>query len=562
MQGRLRGVVVLGLLGGCYQGNGGDGGDGGSAAATEGDDAAGTAGTGADSGTAGDDGPAPVDCEAGAYGPRRLRLLTRREYHQTIVDLLGVEPLTLADVPIDPLIEGFDNNADASVVTDRHVEAYMNVAEEVATAAIDGGLSLGCMPEDPACAEDFVESFGRRIFRRPLAADEVAYYAAQFDASLTEGDFYQGAMLALRAMLVSPHFLYRFELGEPDDEGRFRLTPHEIATALSYGLWGTLPDEALLAAADAGTLADAAAIETEVRRLLADPRGRAAFDTFATQWLGTAPLLQVNKDAQVYPNFTPEVREAMAAEQRAFLGHVVFDGEQTMAELLDPGYTFADDALAAYYGLAAPGSAEPVMVPVADGKRGGLLRLGSVLASHAHPNESAPIKRGAFVRERLLCQPLAPPPPGVDATPPAIDPNATTRERFSQHSSDPSCAGCHQLIDPLGFGFEQYDGVAGFRETENNLPIDASGSIIDVDGEGTEIPYDGLAELSSVLAERIEPGHCAVEQYQRFTLGRNPIPADECALDELTAMFDDAEGNLYEMLVHQYTAPSFVLRQE
>ncbi|MBC8068356.1 MAG: DUF1592 domain-containing protein, partial [Deltaproteobacteria bacterium] len=511
---------------------------------------------------AGDDGPAPVDCEAGAYGPRRLRLLTRREYHQTIVDLLGVEPLALADVPIDPIVEGFDNNADAAVVTDRHVESYMNVAEEVATAAIDGGLSLGCMPEDPACAEDFVASFGRRIFRRPLAADEVAYYAAQFDPSLTEGDFYQGAALALRALLVSPHFLYRFELGEPDDEGRFRLTPHEIATALSYGLWGTLPDDALLDAADTGTLVDAAAIEAQVRRLLDDPRGRAAFDVFGTQWLGTAPLLQVNKDAQVYPAFTPEVREAMAAEQRAFLGHVVFDGEQTMAELLDPGYTFADDVLAAYYGLPAPGSAEPMMVPIDDGRRGGLLRLGSVLASHAHPNESAPIKRGAFVRERLLCQPLAPPPPGVDATPPAIDPNATTRERFSQHSTDPSCSGCHQLIDPLGFGFEHYDGVAGFRETENNLPIDASGAVIDVDGEGTELPYDGLAELSSLLAGRIEAGHCAVEQYQRFAVGRDPIPADECALDELTAMFDDADGNLYEMLVHQYTAPSFVLRQE
>ena len=561
MHGRLRGgVVVLGLLGGCYRGNeahedgaGSAAGDAGDASGSEGADGA---------ATAGDDGSAPVDCEAGAYGPRQLRLLTRREYHQTLVDLLGVEPLSLADVPIDPIVEGFDNNADAEVVTDRHVEAYMGVAEEVATAAIAGGLAIGCMPEDPACAADFVASYGRRAFRRPLTADEINHYTAQFDPAISEGDFYQGATLALRALLVSPHFLYRFELGEPDGEGNFRLTSHEIATALSYGLWGTMPDETLLAAADDGSLADPDAIDAEVRRMLDDPRARVAFDAFATQWLGTAPLLQVNKDAQIYPAFTPQIREAMAAEQRTFVGHVVFDGEQTMAALLDPGYTFANDALAGFYQLPAPGSAEPTMVPVTDGRRGGLLRLGSVLASHAHPNESAPIKRGAFVRERLLCQPLLPPPPGVNATPPAVDPNATTRERFSQHSADPACAGCHARIDPLGFGFEHYDGVAGYRDAENGLPIDASGKVVDVDGADTELPFDGLAELSSLLAARVEPGHCVVSQYQRFTLGRDPVPADACALDELTAMFDAADRNLYEMLVHQYTAPSFVLRQE
>jgi hypothetical protein len=503
-----------------------------------------------------------VDCEAGAYGPRQLRLLTRREYEQTIVDLLGVEPESLTEVPVEPFIDGYDNNADAEVVTDRHVDAYMNIADEVAAQAVMQSLAIGCMPEDPGCPATFVAAFGRRAFRRPLADDEVAYYLAQFDDGVTEGDFYQGVQLAIRALLVSPHFLYRFEVGDPIGDGVYRLTAYETATALSYGIWGTLPDETLLAAAEAGELDDADGIETQARRLLDDARGRAAFDVFATQWLGTGALLSANKDAAVYPNFTAEIREAMAAEQREFLAHVVFDGDQTMKELLAPGYTYANDTLAAYYGLPAPGSADAKQVTVSDGKRGGLLRLGSVLASHAHPNESAPVKRGKFVRERLLCQPLSPPPPGVDATPPAIDPNATTRERFTQHDADPACSPCHQLIDPLGFGFEAYDGVAGFRTTENGLPIDASGKVVNIDGDGTDVPYDGLDELSSVLADSAYPGQCAVQQYYRYTVGRNHVGADDCAIDELLARFDEADGNLYEMLVHQYTIDAFVLRQE
>lgn len=553
-------VVLIGCMAACYRGN--DGGAGGGGDGPGGDGTADDGGSGADDGDGDGTAGEPVDCDAGAYGPRRLRLLTRSEYERTLLDLLGVEPASLTDIPVEPLVDGYDNNADAEVVTDRHVEAYMSIADEVAAQAVAQSLSIGCMPEDPSCPTAFVREIGSRAFRRPLADDEVDYYVAQFDPSVSEGDFYQGVQLAIRALLVSPHFLYRFEIGEPIGDGVFRLTPHETATAISYGLWGTMPDEALRSAADAGELVEPAQIEAQVRRMLADPRARESFDGFATQWLGTGPLLQANKDATIYPAFTPEIREAMAAEQKAFIAHVVFDGEQTMAELLAPGYTFASDALAGYYGLPAPGSSEPVMVEVADGRRGGLLRLGSVIASHAHPNESAPVKRGKFVRERLLCQPLSPPPPNVDATPPAIDPEATTRERFSQHSADPACSPCHQLIDPIGFGFEAYDGVAGFRTVENGKTIDASGEVVNVDGAGTNVAFDGLDELASLLAERSEPGHCAVRQYYQFVAGRRPVPADECAIEDLGAAFDAADGNLLEMIVQQYTNEAFVLRQE
>ena len=222
---------------------------------------------------------------------------------------------------------------------------------------------------------------------------------------------------------------------------------------------------------------------------------------------------------------------------------------------------FVDDTLAGFYGLPAPGSSEPVSVP-AGPQRGGLLTLGSVLASHAHPNESSPVRQGLFVRERLLCQAPPPPPPDVDVVPPQLDPDATTRERFSQHTDDPACSGCHRLIDPLGFGFEAYDGVAAFRSTENGLPIDVSGEIIEIEPGAAPVPFDGLEELASALSQSPAAQACIVENYVHFTSGREVTTEDECTIETLSEQLVANGGDLHEMFIDRVRLDAFVIRTE
>ncbi len=544
------------VCGGCYGGVDAHDGSGADVGEDVGDDA-----------NDGDDGigeDGVLACEQGSPGPRMLRLLTRREYAATVADLLGVEPPTTDLIPVEPTVDGYDNDAASSVVTARHIDAYMEIAADVADEAVEqsGATLVGCMPADPECPRLFVESLGRRALRRPLTGDEVELYTELFDPEATEGDFYEGVRLVVRGMLMSPQFLYRSELGEPiGDGGLYRLTPYEVASALSYGLWGTMPDDELLDAAASGELEDQDGLEAQARRLLDHPRGHAQTGEFFTQWLGTGPLLQANKDAQVYPDFTPEIRESMAAEQQAFVDYVMYDSTATLQELLLAEFVFADDTLAAYYGLPLPGSSSPVPVLTTGPERGGLLTMGSVLASHAHPNESSPVARGTFVRERLLCQPLPPPPPDVDATPPEIDPNATTRERFDQHSADPVCRGCHELIDPLGFGFESYDGVGAFRSTENGLPIDASGEVLRIEPGAAPIPFDGPRELAAVLADSPATASCVIHHYVRFSTGREVTEEDECTVETLTDQLIDNDWNLHEMFIDRIRLDAFVIRQ-
>jgi hypothetical protein len=548
-------------LGGCYQGRDDFGKQPG--AATDGAGSGESGGSDEGESEGADDGP--LACEQGSPGPRVLRLLTRREYAATVADLVGVEPPPIDEIPVEPLIDGYDNDAQASVVTARHVDAYMQLASEVADQAVTQSAAtlVGCMPEDPECPRLFVESLGRRALRRPLQGEEVDLYVEMFDPEATEGDFYEGVRLVVRSLLMAPEFLYRAELGEPREDGLYRLTGYETASALSYGLWGTMPDDELLDAAAAGELDDAEGIEAQARRLLDHPRGRVQVDEFFTQWLGTGALLLANKDAQIYPGFTGELREAMAAEQEAFVQHVMFEGSATLEELLTADYVLVNDTLAAFYGLPLPGSDVPVRVELPAGsQRGGLLTLGSVLASHAHPNESSPVKRGVFVRERLLCQELPSPPEDVDATPPQLDPEATTRERFGQHSADPACRGCHQLIDPLGFGFESYDGVGAFRATENGKPIDATGEVIQLEVGADPMPFDGPAELAAILAEGRTTNACAVHHWVRFSSGREPTAQDECTIETVADRLVENGGDLHEMFIDLVRLDAFVLRQD
>ncbi len=496
-------------------------------------------------------------CEDERPIPRQLRLLTRREYANTVRDLVGID-IDTASIPVEPRVRGFDNNAGAMVITSRHMDSYLALAEQAADAAVtqQRGLILHCDPAVSGCARQFVTELGLRAFRRPLTDEEIDSYAAAFDGQ----SFDEAMAVVTAAMLISPSFLYRWEVGEL--QGSFaRLTPYETASALSYLFWGTMPDDELFAAAASGQLSTPEQIEAQARRLLADERARDQVADFASQWLRTDGLVG-NKDATIYPGFTDSIRDAMSEELRRFVADVVFDRNGTFQDLFVTDYTMVNAELAQYYGLPAPaGGFGPVAVTAESG-RGGLLAMGAVLASHAHSNESSPIKRGVFFRNRILCQELSPPPPDVDATPPGLDPSLTTRERFAQHTADPACSGCHQYIDGIGFGFEGFDGAGGRRLIENGLPVDTSGEIVGLDGPGTEdFSFDDVPQLSSIVAASETAQECLPLQYFRFARGIQETVDDSCAVHNLALDFSDANLTVQELLVAVTGQPTFTLRR-
>lgn len=448
----------------------------------------------------------------------------------------------------------FDDNAEAGLVTSAHVEAYLGAA-----ASIAGRVTAPCRPagaDRRPCAEQFVSTFGRRVFRRPLSMEEVSRYSAVVVAA---ADFDSGVKLVAEWMFSSPHFLYRSELGAAQPDGTFRLTPWELATALSYSLWQTTPDETLLDAAAQGKLTTSDDVAREARRMLADPRARAAMRTFATQWLGIERLSTVDKAPAQFPSFTPELRASMAAETPAFFEHVVFDGTGRFDELFTAPYSFVDAPLARHYGMEAPVMREQRAVPAV--RAAGLLGHASVLSSYAHSDQSSPVKRGVFVREQLLCQDFPTPPANAGGVP-KVDPAATTRERFRQHSADPSCRACHQYIDEVGFGFEGFDAVGAARSLENGKAIDTTGALKDVEefGAGTTTNFTSLPQLAAQLAQSQRAKSCFATMVFRQTRGRREREAEHCTVEALSSGFQNSGGDVRELFVQALADERFLTR--
>lgn len=449
----------------------------------------------------------------------------------------------------------FDTDADSALVTASHVDAYLAAAEHVADQAVTAVAELH--PCDWAgdrarCEGELVETMGRRIFRRTLTGDELARYRG-LAASGTDG-----LAVALHAMLISPHFLYRSELGERAGEG-YRLTPDEIATALSYTLIGTTPGDELLDAAAAGELADRAGIERHARLLLADPRARDQLGELVLQWTGGEGVLTADKRADLFPGFDDATRRALAAETRRFAAHVVFDGSGRFDELLTADYTMLDATSAAFYGVPLPPGGR---VAHADGRRAGVLGHASLLASTAHSDQTSPIRRGLLIRRNFLCQELPPPPPFAGGVP-DVDPAATTRERFAMHTANAVCASCHRYIDDLGFGFEHFDPIGRWRTSEHGKPIDAAGNLNDVErlGTGTDAPYASLPELAADIAGSDAARSCFTRQYLRFARGQRETLAQRCGRLWLEERFAAAGNDVRELVVQAVLAPDFVERR-
>ena len=445
----------------------------------------------------------PEDIEQCEPLGRRARRLSHSEYARTVFDLVGVEIDISESLAADVSVEGFSNDAEALVVASLLADQYRALAEDIA-GKVDVDALLGCNPAELGatnCAHQFIEAFGTQAFRRPIKADELERYADLWRTVADEEDFDEGIRWVLTAMLQSPHFLYRSELGIQSGSGRFELTAWEQATELSYLLWGTTPDAALLEDAEDGALD----LQAQVERLSADPRASEVAADVVSVWLMLDRLQGVSREG-----LTDPLRESMDTEVRTLVASIAQEGG-TLADLLGADQTWLDAEMAEHYGASDTG-----WVPIDDG---GLLSRAAVLTTHGLSLGSGPVQRGVAVRERLLCEPLALPPASLDTSPPPVDPAASTRDRYAQHSDDPLCAGCHELIDPIGFGFEHYDQLGRWRIDDSGHEIDASGA---VDGA----TFDGVSGLTDVLLDDPRVRTCHVQMWRRWGTG-----AEACGED-------------------------------
>ncbi len=519
--------------------------------------------------------PAPVDpppytaaqCKEGIQsGPAPVRRMTRFEYDATVRDLLGDDTHPAAGFGAEEEALGFANNATALTTSTFLAEKYLVAAEEISDRATTPlSKNVGCDPTaigDDACAAEFVADFLPRAFRRAVTADELDTYFALYQAGRAnpEDDFRSGIRLVIEGALNSPDFLYRVELGgEPAGDGEHvRVTSYEMASRLSYFLWGSMPDAELFDAAEAGELDTNEGVLAQAQRMLNDPKARDAVREFHRQWLDFDRVRNVGKSAGVFPEWSPELAERMVTEAELFVENTVFDGPGTLAALYTSNSTWLDADLAAFYGASGPEGAEfePVSLPAA--QRSGLLTLGAMLSFHAHSNASSPVHRGKFVREQLFCEILEPPPPNLAVEPVEPDPNATIREKLIQHQTDPSCSGCHKLMDSIGFGFEAYDGIGRFRTTEAGKPVDDSGYLTATDVGGA---FDGIAGLASKLTESEQAERCYVRQYFRYAYGRGEVAEDYCSFGELEDAFASTDGSVTSLLAALTQTDAFLYRR-
>ena len=461
--------------------------------------------------------PAGVEsCIAAAPPVVPLRRLSQREMAASGRDLTGVDIDVWSRVPLDALVLGFDNSAYRGNVSLLEADAYMRSSEDLA-AQVDLASILPCTPtgaDDEVCARSFVETFGRRAWRRPLDPVEADALVALWHVGADAESFESGAELVLQAMFQSPEYLYRVRAGDGYDR----------AADLAYFVWGSTPDDALLDAADAGELATEDGVRATVDRMILDPRARDQVGRFVELWMGTSGLPDITRED---PGWTPELADALLEETRRFTATVAFDDGGTLGDLLTRAGTVADGAVAGLYGVDGP--VDWAWIELDPAQRSGLLTQGSVLALYAHENQTSPVHRGKLVREQLLCHTLPPPPGELDISLPPVDPDMSTRERFARHSQDPMCSGCHVLMDPIGFGFERYDSIGRWRELEGNgVPVESTGYVT---ASSLDAPFDGVPELAAILAADPMVGACLETQLFRYARGREETSDEACFLD-------------------------------
>ncbi len=498
-----------------------------------------------------------------APGGRSFKRLTDSEFRNSLRDLLG--DVTIGELEPDTWLDGFAKVGSSQVsISLNGVEKYQ-LAVESATAQVFADAMrrdslVGCVPEgvaDRVCFSGFVTRFGRLAWRRPLTTAQIERFSA-LARSIAEtlGDAHEGLRQTTNALLLSPYFLYRLERGQPDAGSKWwRYSSHELASSIAYFLINSTPDSVLLDAADQDLLATPQGVREQAQRLLGSTRGRASVGNFATELFRLAIVGSRAKDPGLFPGYTPSLQAAMSREVPAMFESLVFDQRASGLQLFTTRSTFVNRDLALLYGLDAAGlsadSWSPVTLPT-EGIRAGLLGTGAFLSLYANQKEGSPTQRGKFIRQFLLCQAIPEPPPDVSTVieepPPGLV--LTKREKLAAHRVQPACAGCHQLMDPMGLTLENFDAIGAFRQTEHGLPIDATG-----DFDGTA--FNGPIELGKLLSTSENAAGCMVRNLYRYATGHSESETEEPLIASLAGRFTASGHDMQELMLDLVTSDGF-----
>ncbi|HEX9294329.1 MAG TPA: DUF1592 domain-containing protein [Polyangiaceae bacterium] len=500
----------------------------------------------------------------------RVWRLTTTQLKNTLLDVFGFAGSSIDSYPADSRADmtEYANVADKLVIGDLLTNYYNKTAEEVsASIATRSSTFLGCAMTAlgaGTCLQDFLKTYGMKAWRRPLSTAEISGLQGLYNTVAAGAGAQTAFAMVVQALILSPSFGFRTELGTSNAAGTMTtMTDFEIASALSYMIWDSPPDQALYDAASAGTLHDPATLRAQVHRMFTDStRAPVALGWFIAQWLHTDGMPTVKKDATLFPMWNGSVAQDLANETAKFVSSVAFDpaGDHTIGALLTGSYGFVSAATADLYGVRPPAAGAGLVKTNFDPtQRSGLLTLASWLAAGSNFNDTALPARGNSVRGALLCDASPPPPAMFKFDPSVITPDMTGREKFIEHTKSSTCAACHDLFDGIGFALEQYDPIGRFRTTDQGKTIDPSGTV--PLPSGSTLEFANFVEMMKQVAASPDFSQCYASQYLRYATGREVTAVSACELQTLTKAVN-AAGNTIDSLPAAVAAlPSFITRR-
>ena len=507
-----------------------------------------------------------VTCVSADPGRVTIHRLNDVEYNNTVRDLLGDTTQPASAFPPDTGGANFDNNADVLATSPLLFEKLEASAEALANTAMTAGSAaraklITCDATkvgDAPCATTVLTAFARRAWRRPATSAELASLIAFVPLARANGDgFDVGIALAIKAVLLSPNFMFRPELDpDPAATAPRLLNGYEIASRLSYFLWSSMPDDTLAAAADANQLKDVASVQQQATRMLADAKASVLMTNFGGQWFGTYKMASVSPLAASFPTFDASLAAAMTQETNLFLSDF-FLGTASFLDAIDAPWTYANARLAQHYGLTGVTGSTFQKVSLVGTQRAGLLTQASILTTTSFPTRTSPVKRGQWALANLLCTPPPPPPdnvPALDQT--TVPPGSSLRVQLDAHVSNPNCSGCHSYMDPIGYALEHFDGIGAWRDKDGTAAIDATGKL----PNGTA--FDGALQLASALKQQTSSvSACATQKVFAYSLGRDPGGTDQCQLGQLSSSFASANYNIRSLIMQMIASDSFRMRK-
>ncbi len=522
----------------------------------------GSSGAGGSSAVTGAGGSVSSTCEASEVGSALLRRLTREELEASLEDIFDLPPLQTT-LPADPASAlGFTTDAKLLVVNAPLAREYQRTAESVADQVMQNlPTLLPCSQASPdaACAEQAIRSWGLKMFRRPATEAEVQSLVGLYTSVAADADFSSGIKWTIAALIQSPQFLYRSEVGVPAADGR-NLDDYEIATELAYTYSGSTPDDALLALAAAGELSNEATRVAEAERLLGaeSPRRFDVMRSFFREWLGYQTIL--GKTRYSVPNFADVISNELIKETQTFLDQLVFGENGTALDLMKANFTALDQTLSTYYGYGNVSGDTWVRVERPQGLAGGILAQGAVLAATSTQEASSPVRRGLLFTKKFLCMDLPSPPeniPPLESSTEGVDTsNMTTRQKYEELHAQGVCAGCHQVFQPFGYAFEHFDEAGRYRETENGLPIDATAVSLELPS-GKMVNVDGLEELSALVDQSTDVQNCFSGLLTAYLLSGE----GRCVAEEARRRIASGELSIQDYLVELAKATHFTKRR-